>query len=124
MEAWIKEIEMENKSIAGTPETNELVDCLCEIYVDVKKAMDDGKLNFDDIPHFYPLLAKLPKAVDKINQVPAELRDLDSTEGQALLTLVASKLGLADQTEKVRGIVEGVFQVVLGGLKIVSALRA
>lgn len=114
---------METKNIAGTPETNELVDLLGDIYLAIRKAAPGG-FDWTDAGFFMPLIGKFPQAFDKINQVPAELRDLDTAEGQALLTLVGAKIGGIEDSEKLRLIVEGVFQIVLGGFKVYSGLKA
>ena len=111
------------EQIVGTPQTDELVDFLAEIYVDVVKASEGG-FNMNDIGYLLPIMQKAPVAIDKIFLVPAELKDLNSAEGAALLALVAAKVGLSQQPAKVKLIVEGVFQLALGGVKIVEGLKA
>lgn len=116
--------EQQNQAIQGSPETDELVAGLADVYNGVKGSLKDGKLDASDVSHFLPLLQSLPKAVEGISKVPAELKDLDSAEGAALLAKVAEKIGLGAEPAKVRLVVEGSFKVVEGGLKILEGVRS
>lgn len=115
---------VEMQSVVGTPATDLLVDLLGDIVVDVKKAMADGKLDWNDAAFFMPLIGKIPAVGEKISQVPGELKDLDSSEAVALLAKVAAKAGEVDNSEKVKLIVEGVVQIALGGMKIAQGMKA
>jgi len=115
---------VETQSVVGTPATDLLVDLLGDIVIGVKKASSDGKFDWSDAGYFMPLISQIPQVAEKFPQVIPELKDLDSAEGIALLAKVAAKAGEVDNSEKVKLIVEGVVQVALGGMKIVSGLKA
>ncbi len=71
----------------GIKETSELVDGLGVIAVCVKKAyFDDKKINFADVPDVINAIKdpKLLAAIEGINDVDDELRDLSTEEVMAL----------------------------------------
>lgn len=117
-------MEMQAQGIEGTPATDLLVDLLGDIVVDVKKAMADGKFDWNDAQFFMPLIGKIPAVGAKIKEIPGELQDLNSEEGIALLSKVAAKVGQVDDSEKLKKIIEGVVQVCLGGYKIFEGIKA
>ena len=117
-------MEMETQNVVGTPGTDLLVDLLGDIVIDVKKAMADGKIDWNDAAFFMPLVGKIPAVGAKIQEIPGELKDLDSAEAVALLSKVAAKAGEVENSEKVKKIVEGVVQICLGGFKIFEGLKA
>lgn len=114
---------MSPQSIQGTPETNDVALAIVDFVKASKAAYQDGKLDFSDASHFLPLTQSLPKAIEGVSQVPAELRDLDSEEGAKLLALVAAGVGLDSEPAKVRAIVEGSFLMIEGGLKVLEGVR-
>ena len=59
--------------------------------VDAKAVLKDGKVDLADLPVAMALFAKadvIVKAVEGIDQVVAEVKDLDPAEAQALLAKV------------------------------------
>lgn len=115
---------MENSQVQGTPQTDEVVEALGDIYAGLKASFKDGKFDASDVANFLPLIQSVPKAIEKISDVAPELKDLNSAEGSALLAKAAVKFGLDSEPAKVRLIVEGCFKVAEGSLKILEGVRA
>jgi hypothetical protein len=118
------ELETQAQEIDGTPATDALVDLLGDVVISVRKSLGDGKFDWSDAGFFMPLIPKIPMVAEQFPKVFPEIKDLDTAEGIALLAKVAAKAGEVDNSEKVRLIVEGVAQIALGGMKIVSGLKA
>lgn len=108
--------------IDGTPETNDVVDFICKGYTVLKKAEADGKIDWTDAALLLELVPLIGPAISGAEKVPAELLDLDSAEGSALLARIAKDLG--ETPEKAKLIVEGSIQMLLGGLKVVQGWKA
>lgn len=71
-----------------TKEITELLDGVKAIGVAVKKIMADGKIGIADLPVVVSLLSDfkvLSDAVAGADQIPAEVKDLDAAEVQALV---------------------------------------
>lgn len=78
---------MEPKSIK---ELKELLEGLKLLAVTAKKISADGKINVDDLSSIVELgmqMGTLAAAVEGIDQVPAELKDLDEAEVIELITI-------------------------------------
>lgn len=116
------ENEVQAAAIHGTPETDQVVDLIVATYKAVQQARADGKLDMNDVSFLMPVFPLVVPAIDKIQNIPAELLDLDTAEGGALLARAAALLG--EQPEKVKLIAEGAIEVVAGGLKIFRGIRA
>lgn len=61
------------------------------------KALEDGKISIFDLRHLVPLLQPLAHAIDGIEQVPAEIRDLSPEEFQELLQTISDEFELRDE---------------------------
>jgi dihydroorotate dehydrogenase len=107
--------------IVGTPNTDEVLAAIVEGIKGYKAASSDGKLDWTDFGYLMPVMAKLGPAVEDIKEVIPELKDLDSAEGAALIAKLASLSGEAG--DKVKAVLEGLIQVVSGGLKIYGAFK-
>jgi hypothetical protein len=107
--------------VIGTPNTDEVIAAIAEGIKGYKSAASDGKLDWSDFGYLMPVFAKLGPAVDDINQVLPELKDLDAAEGQALIAKIVA--ASSESGEKVRAVLEGLIQVVSGGLKIYGAFK-
>jgi len=80
----------------GIQEILELIEGLKTLASDAKAILADGKINLADLPVAMALLSQLGvlgAAVKGLDQVPAELKDLDAAEleqiGAKILELVA-----------------------------------
>lgn len=73
--------------MSSVKESLELLDGVKVVLVAGKKVMADGKVNLQDLPVAVELLQKinvLVAAVDGIDKVPAEIKDIDIAELQLL----------------------------------------
>jgi hypothetical protein len=87
----------------GNQETKQVITAAAEAikaFHDAKA--DDGKIDLKDLPKLLPLLDPIKEAVDKINEAPDELLDLDTAEGMELVTEFAEKTGLIPEKAKSR----------------------
>jgi hypothetical protein len=90
--------------MAGIKETKELVLFVAKLSSSIGHAMEDGKLSFLDMAKMVPLLMKAGDALDGIEQIPAELLDLDAAERQELLDAFNSEFSLPN--DKAEAIIE------------------
>lgn len=65
-----------------------------------QEAMADGSLSYTDAGLIFKVLPSVAPAIEGIDQVPAELADLQSDEVDELCALVASDLQLGDALAK------------------------
>jgi hypothetical protein len=84
-------------------ETKELVGFGLHLASAIKDAMDDGKMNILDFPKFFKVLKKLKPALDGIEMIPSELKDLDDAEKAELMAAFQDKfdIGNADLEAKI-----------------------
>lgn len=72
----------------GIKETKEVLKVGLMLQEALKGALSDGKFGFEDIAQFIPLLGSVSGAIEGIEQVPAELADLDAGEFDELVLVV------------------------------------
>lgn len=75
----------------GIKQCLELLEGIKVLAVDVKKVLADGKVDLKDLPVLMELLTQfsvLTAAVDGIDQIPAESKDLSSEEIAVLVDKV------------------------------------
>lgn len=108
------------EQIIGTPEIDQLVDLVVAGYKAVQAARADGKIDVSDAGLLLTLIPLIGPAVVGLEKAPAELMDLTTEEGLALLARASGILG--EQPEKVKEIAEGVIQMVAGGIKVYKAV--
>lgn len=82
-------VDVQAKAASGekltTKETEEVIDFVDAAADAILKAAGDGKLNWLDLPKILPVVSKASPALKDIKQVWPELKDLDSTEAEALM---------------------------------------
>lgn len=82
----------------GIKEIKELLSFGFKLQKAITASLDDGKINvITDAPKFLTALLAAPKAFGGMNNIMAEIRDLDEAERQELLTFVQEEFELADQ---------------------------
>lgn len=80
----------------GVVEAKEVFDLGFSLVSAVKSAKEnDGKIDFKDLPLLALVVPNVGAALDKINMVPSELKDLDEADAKDLLAHAAAKLGMA-----------------------------
>jgi len=68
--------------------TKELIDAIKLVGLNSKKAFADGKIAFTDFQYLIDIAVnseKLIKALDGINEVPKEVKDINAVEAQELV---------------------------------------
>lgn len=66
-------------------EALEVLEFAKDLAVEVKAILADGRVTIFDIPQLAKLWSPLKDALQNINLVPAEMKDLDAAEVQALM---------------------------------------
>jgi hypothetical protein len=105
-----------------TKNTKEMLKFVIGLAESMEKAMADGKMSFDDVGYLVTALMDAGPAFGEINQIPAEVRDLTTTEAQDVRNYVASELDLTN--DKVEGVVEAGLDVCVQLTRLIAALRA
>jgi len=75
--------------MAGINNMKEISATVAELAVAIVKNIQDGKFDWSS---FVPFLASLPAAIDGMDEIPAEIGDLDSAETKELLETILEKL--------------------------------
>jgi hypothetical protein len=110
-------MKMENK---GINETKDVVVFLAKVGVSIAQCVHDKKF---EMTYFVDDVMALPGAIGNINEVPVELKDLDSAEAKELINAVVTELAplgiTTDEAAKkfiAAGIsfCEGIFYIVEG----------
>lgn len=103
---------MVNKDIQyGIKESKEVIDFAIGMGVGVSASLQDGKINFLDLPNFMPALLKAIPALEGIDLVSLEFMDLKPEEAEELKIYVKEQLKLED--DKLEEFIEDAFAVVL-----------
>lgn len=106
----------------GISETKDVVKLIMSISNGVQKSLaDDGKLTIGDIGNFTDAVFKLVPAIQGIEKVPHEIKDLDASEIEELKNLVLSEM--PEVGEKWSIIVENALHTIWSVYNIVLALR-
>lgn len=84
----------------GIKETKELLDFVLSFTQAMQLSLDDGELSWSDTMKFIEPLRKLGPALDDIDDVVAELRDMDEIEFMELVNHVQEHFGIEDQVEE------------------------
>lgn len=103
----------------GTKELTEVVDlglAGVDAFIKIKA---DGKVDLNDLPLALNFLTQIGPALDKIDQVPAEIKDLSVEEASALTAHVMAKLSIGEEAaiEKINA----VFGLLIAGLRCYKA---
>ena len=104
----------------GVKDLKELVLFVCKLANGFVKSMQDGKFNLLELVNFVPAVTALPAAIDNIDEVPAQLKDMDDAEREEIIQAVKDELDFED--EDIEEFVEDAFAVVLPLLYLI--LRA
>lgn len=68
----------------GIKETLALLDAIDHLAIAVEVCLEDGKLDFGDLPRLLPLWHNFYEAAQGLHKVPSELKDLDAVELQQI----------------------------------------
>lgn len=106
----------------GTKEVKDVLDLALAIGTVIKQVMADGKVGLDDVSAFLTLIPAIGPAVEKIDQLPAEFKDLTEAEALDLVAHVMAKLAVDDA--KARGIIQASLNVAAASVGLVRAIVA
>lgn len=95
----------------GTKELSELIKLLAAIGNGAGKAAEDGKVSWSDALYFSEAVMAAPKAIIGIDQVLAELKDLDAAEKVQLGEQIKADFDLPQ--DQIESVVEKVLQAAL-----------
>ena len=83
---------------------------------------DDGKITIGDLPQLMPALVAMPAAIEGIDQLPAELKDLDEKEVTLIRDHVLAKL--PDVGEKWGVVAKEAITIAMSAFKIYTVLKS
>jgi len=82
--------------MADIKETKEAIAFAFSLAEALKTSLADGKISYMDIGNFISPAMKAGAAFEGINEVPAEMKDLDEAEAKELLDYVKAEFNLED----------------------------
>jgi hypothetical protein len=106
----------------GIQETKELLKLVIGAGNAASKIAADGKVDVADLPYLMALFPLVGPGLEKIDQVPAELKDLDSAEGAELITQMATELML--DNVKTKEIVMAAMKTAMAMYELIKAVKA
>jgi hypothetical protein len=80
--------------MAGIQETKDVISAGIAFGEGLGKALEDGAIGVGDIGHFIEVVVRLPEALEGINEVPVELKDLDEAELAELVTFIGEEFDI------------------------------
>lgn len=108
--------------MAGTKELKEVVDLGLGVVDVLHAAKADGKVGLEDIGLLLQLIPVVGPAVQGIDQIPAELADMDVQEASDLVAHVMAKLLIDDV--KAKEVVVAALGLGVSALKLYKAVKA
>jgi len=82
--------------IHSIKETKDAMEFLLALHNGVQVSMEDGKINFFDLPNLVKPMLKLSAAMEGMKSIPAELSELDADEVAEIKEMFKSQFDLAD----------------------------
>lgn len=95
----------------GYNETKEAVLFGLAIAMAADKSLSDGSIGWSDAVNLVDVFMKAPAGLKGIGEIPAELKDLDATENEALKNELKAAFDIAD--DKLEGIIENALAITL-----------
>lgn len=77
----------------GVKNVLEVVNFAIALEKAISQAKADGKIGIEDAALLFPVVPLLAPAIDEIDQIPAELKDLDEAELEQLVAEVSKIFG-------------------------------
>lgn len=105
----------------GIKEVQDLLIFVCKLAEGFVKTLDDKKFNVLELVNFVPAVTALPAAISGIEDIPAELVDMDDAEREELLAAIADEFDIdADEVEE---FVEDALGVVLSLVQLILRIK-
>lgn len=95
--------------MAGLKETKEVIIFTAKLGNAIGKSLADGKITFTDAANFIDPLMKLPAAFAGIENVPAELSDMNEADRQELIQVAKDEFDL--DNDKAEILIEDTFEL-------------
>lgn len=105
----------------GTRELEELLEFVFDVTDSIKASIeDDGKVTLKDAPKFLKPLLNSGKAFGGIQQIPAEIADLDDEELEYLIGVIRKRFEIEDKKLEayLENLMLSLLQVVMNVTKI------
>ena len=112
--------EPKNK-LYGTIQTKEMLDFVFTLTKSIDKAMQDGKLDYNDIITIIPAFMKIGLALKGVEEIPKELGDLDKKEMEDLKKYVRDNFDISN--DKVEKFIIIAFDVIFALLPLLQGIR-
>jgi len=80
----------------GTKDLEEAVDFAFNIADAIEESLEDGKITIGDAPKFLKTFITSAGAVEGINNVPAQIGDLDADELERIVTKIKARFDIDD----------------------------
>lgn len=109
--------------MVGIKETKEVLAFGLLVVVKGKSALSDGKIGFDDIDEGWAIAQAAPQAIQGIDQIMAELKDLDEDEYIELKKMTMELVGELVESEKIEELMQIAFDVALKILKAFALVK-
>ena len=105
--------------MTGTKEFEEMVAFGMGIGKAIASSLEDGKFDFGDVFKILPALMQANAAIQGMEKIPAELKDLDDAEYKALTEKFKAEFDLED--DEVEAKVELGYQIALKVAQLVAS---
>jgi hypothetical protein len=109
--------------MVGIKESKELLAFGLLVVVKGKSALADRKIGLDDLPEGFAIAQAAPQAIEGIELIPAELKDLDAAEYAELKDMTIALVGELVESEKIEELMQIAFDVALKILKAFSLVK-
>lgn len=109
----------------GIVETLQVIDFGLTIGKGIGQSMtDDGKITLADLPKFLPALMAVPAAIEGIQLVPVEVKDLDTAELEEIKThIMQGAAEIPGLDAKWMSVADGALKIGFGAMQIIQALK-
>lgn len=113
---------MENK--IGVKETKEVLALGFALGKAGKAAYADKKIGFEDLAHLMAIFPSLQPAMEGMNLVPSEIKDLDSEEGKEILLFAGKELaGMFSSDAELVVKINAALEAGLAIVKLINVLK-
>lgn len=75
----------------------ELVSLVFEMGEAISESLEDGKISIMDAPHFVGIFKKIGPALEGIDEIPAELADIDDAELDELIDFISEEFDIDNE---------------------------
>lgn len=107
--------------MAKAKELKEALGFICALANSIGKMAEKGKPTLSDMVHLAPLMYKIPSAVDGIDQVPQEMKELSEEDLKELVQMIKDDLELPQ--EKIEMALEASLDIALKLYALAQKLR-